>query len=257
MGAKRGGRGGSTGSIRCGATTIPRSFRGRSIVIIPTGCRRSVLSNGSWSALRNIIRSINKRRPRRFWSEDGGETLGRILAIKNRAYLDRYPHDPCGFVGFFESVNDRGVADSLFDAAREWLAARHLDVIRGPANPSHNYDWGLLIRPFDMSPSFLMTYNPDYYIDLWESYGFVKAEDILTFVGHKQELSTLGKEDLHGGTGGQKTVSKCICGRWIPDTSYGTWGSSCTSTIRPVVETGAIFPCPPPKCMPRGMASNT
>ena len=129
-----------------------------------------------------------------FLAERAGETLGRILAIENRAYLSRYPKDPCGFIGFFESVNDREVAHALFDAARDWLAARQLHVIRGPANPSHNYEWGLLIRPSDMPPSFLMTYNPNYYVDLWESYGFVKAQDLLTFSGHKDVLSTLGKK---------------------------------------------------------------
>ena len=84
----------------------------------------------------------------------------------------------------------------MFDAAREWLASHGLHDLRGPTNPSINYEWGLLTDAFDQSPTFLMTYNPPYYVQLWEEYGFEKAQDLFTYCGHKQDLATM-KEKIH------------------------------------------------------------
>jgi len=44
--------------------------------------------------------------------------------------------------------------------------------MRGPANPSVNDEYGLLVEGFDRSPVVLMTYNPPYYGTLFEKYGF-------------------------------------------------------------------------------------
>jgi len=53
--------------------------------------------------------------------------------------------------------------------------------MRGPANPSSNDEYGMLIEGFNDSPRILMTYNPKYYINLCENYGFVKAKDLNAF----------------------------------------------------------------------------
>jgi hypothetical protein len=60
-------------------------------------------------------------------SED--RVCGRIAAI-----LDR--DDKVGTFGFYESVDSQLVADALFQAAKEWLAARGASAMRGPMNPS-------------------------------------------------------------------------------------------------------------------------
>ncbi len=123
-----------------------------------------------------------------------GQPVGRIAAIINHAHNRRYPHEQRGFVGFFESVNDQAVADGLFDAATKWLRAEGLPIVRGPVNPSLNYECGLLVENFSMPPTFMMTYNPDFYPRLWEAYGFEKVQDLYTFVGHKEELATMEKK---------------------------------------------------------------
>ena len=51
-----------------------------------------------------------------FLAERNGEVVGRIAAIQNRQH-NNYYHDTTGFFGFFETVDDQGVAGSLFDAA--------------------------------------------------------------------------------------------------------------------------------------------
>lgn len=123
-----------------------------------------------------------------------GQVCGRIAAIDNHAHNREHEHDQCGFLGFFECIDDQEVATALFDAARSWLADRGLEHIRGPVNPSLNYECGLLVENFEMPPTFMMTYNPSYYGALWERYGFVKAQDLITFIGHKENLQTMEKK---------------------------------------------------------------
>ncbi len=122
-----------------------------------------------------------------FLARRNGEIVGRIAAIVNAEHLKRYK-DQRGFFGFFECVDDQQVANSLFDAAREWLKAQGLVHMRGPANPSMNYECGLLIDGFDSAPTFMMTYNPPYYAKLIETYGFGKGHDLLAYIGYRDQL---------------------------------------------------------------------
>lgn len=115
-----------------------------------------------------------------FLAYHDGEPVGRIAAILNHAH-NRFHKEQRGFFGFFESINDPQVAHGLFNAAREWLAHRDITELRGPTNPSMNYECGLLIEGFHRPPTFMMTYNPPYYADLIEGYGFRKAHDLLAF----------------------------------------------------------------------------
>jgi GNAT superfamily N-acetyltransferase len=107
----------------------------------------------------------------------GDELVGRIGAIDNPRHNETH-NDRVGFFGFFEAENDPEVAGALFDTAGDWLKARGKDAIRGPANPSVNDEYGLLVDGFDSPPVILMTYNPRYYIDLIQGAGFEKAMDL-------------------------------------------------------------------------------
>src|SRR4029079_2475673 len=77
--------------------------------------------------------------------------VGRIAAIVNHAHNRQYG-ERRGFFGFFESVDDPAVADALLAAARQWWAQHNVETIRGPANPSLNYEVGLLVDGFDTPP---------------------------------------------------------------------------------------------------------
>jgi GNAT superfamily N-acetyltransferase len=109
-----------------------------------------------------------------------GAVVGRIAAIKNDAHNQQH-HDKVGFFGFFESVRDPAVARALFDAAGAWLAARGLDVMRGPLSPSINDEVGLLVEGFEWSPVIMMPHNPPYYAELIEGAGFAKAKDVIAY----------------------------------------------------------------------------
>lgn len=122
------------------------------------------------------------------WRE--GRPVGRIAAILNRGHNELHK-EARGFWGFFESINDQEVASGLFDAVRDWFAARDIHLLRGPMNPSLNYECSLLIDGFDSQPTFMMTYNPPYYGGLVEAWGHRKSQDLFAYMGHIDMLDTL------------------------------------------------------------------
>ena len=66
-----------------------------------------------------------------FVARRDGKPVGRVAAIENRAH-NEFHGDRVGFFGFFESVDDVGVARALLDEAASWLRARGLSSMRGP-----------------------------------------------------------------------------------------------------------------------------
>lgn len=122
-----------------------------------------------------------------FLARRNGQVCGRVTAILNHMH-NRYYSEKRGFFGFFECIEDQQVAGALFDAVRGWFAERGIRAIRGPANPSMNYECGLLIQGFDSMPTFMMTYNPPYYAKLIEGCGFSKSHDLLAYEGEAGQL---------------------------------------------------------------------
>jgi len=109
-----------------------------------------------------------------------GIPLGRLAVTIDHNYYQHHK-EKMGAFGFFESVNDYTVAEELFDAGVSWLAERGVEVVRGPLSFSMNHECGLLIEGFDDSPMVMMPYNPPYYADFFERYGFSKAKDLYAY----------------------------------------------------------------------------
>jgi GNAT superfamily N-acetyltransferase len=128
-----------------------------------------------------------------FLAYRGGESCGRIAAILNHDHIARY-RDRRGFFGFFECIDDQETANGLFNAVRQWFAEQDIHTLRGPTNPSLNYELGLLVEGFDSTPTFMMTYNPPYYARLIENYGFRKTQDLYAFWGHIGMLPEIGRK---------------------------------------------------------------
>ena len=101
-----------------------------------------------------------------------GEVVGRIAAFYNRekAAIEEQPTGGCGF---FEAIDDQQVADMMFDASRMWLASRGMEAMDGPVNfGQRDAWWGLLVEGYEFQPLYENPYNPPYYKELFENYGF-------------------------------------------------------------------------------------
>jgi hypothetical protein len=116
-----------------------------------------------------------------FLARRGSQTVGRIAGIIDRCY-NQFHDEKMGIWGFFECTDDQEVAAALFSAVETWARRKGMAFIRGPLNPSTNYEVGLLIEGFDHPPALMMTYNPPYYPGLVESCGFAKEKDLLAFL---------------------------------------------------------------------------
>ncbi|MEO8583104.1 MAG: hypothetical protein ABI415_04855 [Flavitalea sp.] len=104
--------------------------------------------------------------------DDSGNLIGRIAAFVNNKYKNKGDDLPIGGVGFFDCINDQQAADTLFDVCKHWLLQRGMEAMDGPINcGERDRWWGLLVEGFD-PPSYRMNYNPPYYQNLFENYGF-------------------------------------------------------------------------------------
>jgi GNAT superfamily N-acetyltransferase len=110
----------------------------------------------------------------------GGKTCGRISVSIDYNYI-KFHNEKMGCFGFFEAFNDQEVASGLLDVARARLAERGMEIMRGPFNFTTNHECGLLVDGFDSDPVMLTTYNPPYYMELFERYGLKKARDLYSF----------------------------------------------------------------------------
>ncbi len=114
--------------------------------------------------------------------DESGKTVGRIAAFVNRKTATKGNDQPTGGVGFFESIENQQVAFALFDKAKEWLEEHDMEAMDGPINfGERDKWWGLLVDGFDIEPNYCCNYNPPYYQEYFEEYGFQVYFKQLTF----------------------------------------------------------------------------
>lgn len=111
----------------------------------------------------------------------GGEAVGRIGACDDRSLRDAAG---CGAVGFFDAVDDDDTARALFRTAEAWLRDRGIARARGPLSYSIHDTAALLVEGFDTPPTVDTTWNPPYYVRLWESAGWEGEQDMLALERH-------------------------------------------------------------------------
>jgi len=140
--------------------------------------------------LKEEVRRLLDPRRHPFWSSAerrlflalrGSQAVGRIAGIIDR-YYNEFHGEQMGIWGFFECADDPAVAADLFSAVETWARRKGMTFVRGPLNPSTNYEVGLLVEGFDYPPVLMMSYNPPYYSRLVESCGFAKEKDLVAFL---------------------------------------------------------------------------
>jgi len=142
--------------------------------------------------------------------DDEGNLIGRIAAFINKKYKNKGDDVPTGGVGFFDCINDQNAADMLFDVAKHWLLQKGMQAMDGPINfGERDRWWGLLTEGFE-PPLYCLNYNPSYYKELFEHYGFknfynqicfaLKVKDPLTqkfFTRHDECAKDPGLSAIH------------------------------------------------------------
>jgi hypothetical protein len=103
--------------------------------------------------------------------DNKGILIGRVAAFINQKTANIF-EQPTGGMGFFECINDKNAATLLFDECKKWLSNKGMEAMDGPINfGEKDAWWGLLVDGFT-DPTYRMNYNPTYYRELFEAYGF-------------------------------------------------------------------------------------
>jgi len=103
---------------------------------------------------------------------NNAKLIGRIAAFTNKKYRNKGDDVPVGGIGFFDCINDQTAADMLFDVAKHWLLQKGMQAMDGPINfGERDRWWGLLVEGFE-PPVYCLNFNPTYYQQLFETYGF-------------------------------------------------------------------------------------
>jgi GNAT superfamily N-acetyltransferase len=115
-----------------------------------------------------------------FLAYRNGNITGRIAAILDRNFND-FQGEKVVFFGLYESFDDLETAQALLDTVTEWGRERGMEILRGPTNLSMNDEPAFLLEGFDSPPVVMMPYNPEYYLELMEKCGLMKAKDLYAY----------------------------------------------------------------------------
>ncbi|HVG17075.1 MAG TPA: hypothetical protein VM935_19035, partial [Chitinophagaceae bacterium] len=138
------------------------------------------------------------------------EPIGRIAAFTNKRYKNKGDDVPVGGVGFFDSIDDGKAANLLFDTAKQWLQQQGIEAMDGPINFGERDRWWGLVTEGFQEPMYCMNYNPPYYKELFENYGFQRFFGQVCFgIDPKKQLSEklIARHAMYAGDPDYKVVT--------------------------------------------------
>lgn len=124
----------------------------------------------------------------------GDRPVGTICAAINPRH-NAFHDQKVGFFGHFDFYEDQEVVDALLDTAGGWLAARGMEVLRGPLNMTVQDPVGCLVEGFQYPPSIMMPHNWPYYGKLIEGAGLGKVMDLWAWAGSAEDVVNSPKYD--------------------------------------------------------------
>jgi GNAT superfamily N-acetyltransferase len=80
-------------------------------------------------------------------------------------------------LGFFECIEDYAVAEALFRQAERWARGHDLTMLCGTYNLDREDCRGILIEGRERPAALLCGYNPPYYREFFEKFGFCQRHD--------------------------------------------------------------------------------
>ncbi len=130
--------------------------------------------------------------------DEKGNLIGRIAVFVNKKYKNKGDDGPVGGIGFFDCINDQAAADMLFDVAKHWLLQRGMEAMDGPINfGERDRWWGLVVKGNNIPPMYCMNFNPSYYQQLLENYGFKNYYNQICFARKTNEMLPKKFYDRH------------------------------------------------------------
>jgi len=112
-----------------------------------------------------------------FFARKNGEMVGRIALIENKPSNQYHDAKQAAFY-LFETVDDKEVADKLFEFSFDWVKKRGLNYLLGPKGLSSFDGYGFLVEGFDKRQMMtMMNYNLPNYPRFAEEVGFKKVVD--------------------------------------------------------------------------------
>lgn len=122
-----------------------------------------------------------------------GETVGRVCGIIHRLESQKLGYRR-GRFGWFESLEDPGVAGAMLERLEKWFAAEGCREMTGPHGFSDLDPEGMLVEGFEALPTIAGSYNKAYYPKFMEAFGFEKEVDYIEQrVNVPQEMPALFK----------------------------------------------------------------
>ena len=116
-----------------------------------------------------------------------GNGIGRITAFIDHKRNKKNEHLH-GAIGFFECINDQKAADTIYQAAADYLSQKGIKIIDGPINfGERDKFWGLLVKG-RFEPMYNENYHPEYYKAFFDNWGFRPYEQVLSLRGKISEV---------------------------------------------------------------------
>lgn len=109
-----------------------------------------------------------------------GIAVGRIMGIIHNTYNALRNENKARF-GYFDSIDNREVAHSLFVFIKDWARQRDKDLLVGPYGFSDKDVQGLLVEGHEHLPLIDAACNPPYIVKLIEDEGFTKEIDCMIY----------------------------------------------------------------------------
>ncbi|HUX36669.1 MAG TPA: hypothetical protein VMV44_02085 [Rectinemataceae bacterium] len=117
-----------------------------------------------------------------YWlAERDGRAVGRIAAILNRRYVEKWGNKYARF-GWMDFVEDFEVAKALVGAVESWAREHGLEGVHGPLGFTDLDREGLLVEGHDRVATLATNWNPPYYADYIERLGYAKDTDWVEFL---------------------------------------------------------------------------
>ena len=116
-----------------------------------------------------------------FLAYDNDKPVARVLAgidTRRNAQIG----EAQGYFSLFETYESMDYARAVLDAATAFLQEHGVTRVLGPVAPTYDMlNRGLLVEGFDGPPVLYNPYNPPYYAQYLEEYGFTKERDYLAY----------------------------------------------------------------------------